>query len=282
MDYIETLRDGDDLIVNGVLHFCLDDILDCGQCFRWDKLSAGLWRGIAHGRCRTVRQENTSLRFYGVTQSEFDEVWYNYFDFGRNYGSIKQVLSKDPAMKRAVEFSPGMRVLRQEPWEALCSFILSQNNNIKRIRGIVSRLCESFGEPVDGGFAFPVPQKLAALSPDDLAPVRCGFRAAYVIDAAKKVTSGELDLPGLRTMPVDLASAELQKIHGVGPKVAACALLYGFARADVIPVDVWIKRALATFYPDGMPCGITEIVGLGQQYLFHYVRNNTESLEIFP
>lgn len=272
MDYIKAERQGVHLEVSGLRHFCLDDILDCGQCFRWGKLEPGYWRGTVRGRTRTLRQESGLLTFYDTGMDEFEEIWYDYFDFGRDYGEVKRRLAADGAMARAVEFTPGMRVLRQEPWEALCSFILSQNNNIKRIKGIVARLCETFGDDVGGGFAFPPPESLARLEPEDLSPLRCGFRAGYVLDAARRVSSGEIDFEELAVLPLSEAAAVLQTIRGVGPKVAACALLYGLGRTDSVPVDVWIGRAMTAFYPNGMPEDIADIAGLGQQYLFHYCR----------
>lgn len=280
MDYIKAEQIEENVIVSGVTSFCLDDILDCGQCFRWEKLSDGVWRGIVSGFCRTIRQERETLVFENTSLDEFDGVWYEYFDFGRDYSEVKRILSQDPAMRSAIEFTPGMRVLRQEPWEALCSFILSQNNNIKRIRGLVSRLCEHFGEKIDGGYAFPTAKTLAKLSADDLSPVRSGFRAGYVIAAAKAVDGG-LDLEQLKSLTLEEAGRELQKIRGVGPKVAACALLYGLGRADSVPVDVWINRALTAYYPNGIPREIEAVAGLGQQYLFHYVRNKQEALELY-
>lgn len=271
MDYIKAEQENNNVIVSGVRNFCLDDILDCGQCFRWEKLADGHWRGIAYGICRTVRQDGPALVFENASLAEFNSVWYDYFDLGRDYGEVKRVLSQDEAMCRAIEFTPGMRVLRQEPWEALCSFIMSQNNNIKRIRGLVSRLCQNFGEKIEGGYAFPPAKRLAGLTVEDLAPVRSGFRAGYVIAAAQAVESG-LQLEALRETPLPDAAHALMQVRGVGPKVAACALLYGLGRTDSIPVDVWIKRAISEYYPDGIPAEIASVAGLGQQYLFHYVR----------
>jgi N-glycosylase/DNA lyase len=273
LDYRDVQKDSRGVAVTGLRRFSLDEILGCGQCFRWDMREPGRWRGVARGLAREIEQEGESLKIIGADIAEFHEVWHGYFDFGRDYGELCAKLSKDPAMRRAVEFTPGMRVLRQEPWEALCTFIISQNNNIKRIKGIVARLCELFGEEIEGGHAFPAPEKLAALDEKALEPLRCGFRAGYILDAARKVSSGETDLGRIAALNAEEAALELQKIRGVGPKVAACALLYGFARADTIPVDVWIKRALAEFYPKGMPPELKEIQGLGQQYLFHYMRN---------
>lgn len=164
--------------------------------------------------------------------------------------------------------------MRQEPWEALCSFIISQNNNIKRIKGIVERLCQSFGEPIaDGVYNFPSYEVLARLSETDLAPLRCGFRARYIIDASRKVSSGEVNLERLKTCPIDEARQELIKITGVGAKVAECALLYGCGRIEGFPMDVWMKRAMTALFPDGLPECALPYAGIAQQYIFHYVRS---------
>ena len=280
MDYIKIEQSGENTVVTGVKNFCLDDILDSGQCFRWEKQAPGVWRGIVSKYARTVEQSGGALIFYGTTPREFDEVWYSYFDFGRDYGMVKEILSQDATMRRAIAYTPGMRVLNQEPWEALCSFILSQNNNIKRIRGLVGRLCEGFGEKIDGGFAFPAPNVLAKMAESDLAPVKSGFRAKYVLDAARKVASNEVQLEKIGGMSLDNAHKCLQTISGVGPKVSACALLYGFSRAECIPRDVWINRVMERFYPDGMPEELSGVAGLGQQYLFHTIRNSAEKLEL--
>lgn len=271
MDFAAASHDNGCTVLFGTRNFCLDDILDCGQAFRWTRLADGHWRGIVRGLCREIVQHGDVLRFEGVTEEEFNRVWLPYFDLDRDYGAVKEILCRNEAMRNAVLFAPGMRVLRQEPWEALCSFILSQNNNIARIRGLVERLCENFGEPVNGGFAFPSPERLAALPPDGLAPVRCGFRSRYILDAAAKVASGEINLEKLADMPAAQVEGALRSIVGVGPKVAACALLYGFSRTECVPVDVWIGRANREFFPEGLGV-FGEYAGLGQQYLFHYMR----------
>ena len=169
--------------------------------------------------------------------------------------------------------NPGIRVLRQEPFETLITFIISQNNNIKRITGIVERLCESFGEPLaGGGFAFPTAQRLAALSAEDLAPLRAGFRARYIIDGAQKVAGGQVDLEEISRLPADEGRARLTEIVGVGAKVADCVLLFGFGKWEVIPKDVWIKRIIAAYYPEGFPACMEKYGGIAQQYLFDYAR----------
>ena len=168
-------------------------------------------------------------------------------------------------MRQALDACPGIRILHQEPWEAICSFIISQNNHIPRIKGIIGRLCESFGEPLGSGdFAFPSPERLAVLDISALAPLRAGFRAGYLLDAAKKIATGEVSLEALSILPLEEARASLQKIRGVGPKVAECALLYGCGRMDAFPIDVWMKRVMAECYPQGLPACIQGYEGIAQ------------------
>lgn len=250
--------------------FDLAATLTCGQCFRWRENPDGSFTGTAAGRTLTVRPDDAGEAFS-------DPFWRGYFDLDLDYGAIRDGLSSlSPALAEAASYAPGIRILRQEPWEALCSFILSQNNNIPRIMGIVDRLCASFGDPLaDGGFSFPGPERLAALSPEDLAPLRCGFRARYVIDAARKVAGG-LDLEALRTAPLPEAREALQSIHGVGPKVAECALLYGLHRLDAFPLDVWMRRAMASLFPGCAPETFGPYAGIAQQYIFHYSRRHPE------
>ena len=181
-------------------------------------------------------------------------------------------------MAEAAAFAPGIRILRQEPWEALCSFIISQNNHIPRIKGIIERLCQRLGAEIPGTawHAFPTAERLAACSLEDLAPLRAGFRAKYLLDAARKVASGQVDLARVAAAPVEEGRRELQTIFGVGPKVAECALLYGFHKTECFPLDVWMKRAMATLLPGRRPEEFGENAGLAQQYLFHYSRMHPE------
>ena len=255
-----------------------DTTFDCGQCFRWERQEDGAWQGVAHNRILTVRRQGESILLEGTDSEEFEQIWKRYFDLDRDYSCIKELLCGDGVLEAAIGFAPGMRILRQEPWEALCSFIISQNNNIPRIKGIISRLCESFGDEIaPNRYSFPDAQRIAALSPDELAPLRCGFRAGYITDAAQKVASGAVDLDSLSTMPLDEARAMLKTIKGVGPKVADCALLFGCGRLDCFPVDVWIKRALEHFYPNGFPQEYMQFGGIAQQFLFHYARRCPQS-----
>ena len=254
-------------------NFNLDLTLDCGQCFRWSKLAPGEWEGVAYGRKLRISQRDDELTFHDTTPEEFERIWRGYFDLGRDYGKLIAHFRRNPPLRKALSFAPGIHVLRQEPFETLCSYILSQHNNIARIKGLVARLCENFGERRDGFFAFPSPEVLCELSPEDLAPVRSGFRAKYVIDAAKKVADGEVNLKALYTLPLDDAREMLMRINGVGRKVADCTLLYGFSREQCIPEDVWVKRILSQLYPEGFPKYLARWGGVAQITLFHYARN---------
>jgi len=278
MDYKNINVCGNTVILTGVQNFGMDDTLDCGQSFRWEKIADNKYEGIAFSRHLVVEMEKDKLMLHGSSLDDFNNIWCAYFDFDRDYGQLKKELSKDPVLAKAVKFAGGIRVLRQDSWEALCTFILSQNNNIPRIKGLVKRLCENFGEEIEGGFTFPEAKKLTGLTAEDLAPVRAGFRAKYILDAAEKVASGSINMSAVCELPVDEARAELMKILGVGPKVADCALLFGFNRIECMPADVWIKRALEMFYPCGFPTKYMPVAGLAQQYLYHYVRSCEDAM----
>ena len=177
-----------------------------------------------------------------------------------------------------MEYGRGIRILRQDSWEALCSFIISQCNNISRIKGIVERLCENFGDPISVGdkvyYTFPSAERLATLEPEKLACSRSGYRAEYIICAARAVVGGEIDLEALKKCDYKQAIKALRSIRGVGEKVANCVVLFGLWHMEAFPIDVWMKRALKeNFPPDFEPETLGEYAGLAQQYIFYYARN---------
>lgn len=244
----------------------------CGQCFRWDEDENGVWNGIVNNHRLSVKEDSGKIILYPCTKQEFESFWCYYFDLERDYDFVNRVLSRDKILSSATDYGKGIRILNQDPWEALCSFIISQNNNIPRIKGIVTRLCEAFGEKIEGGYTFPSAQTLSVLSVDDLAPLRCGFRAKYILDAAKKVALGEIDFEELRGMDSSSAREKLTTIYGVGEKVADCTLLFGLGHIDVCPKDVWIKRTLSVLYNGEFPECAKDYAGIAQQYLFYYAR----------
>ena len=262
------------LVFDKVSPLDLSLTLDCGQCFRWTENPDGSWHGVVGSKKVDAVCESGNLILTGDVSENDREMWSRYFDLRRDYSSLCERFCADKWLKKAVDAYPGIRVLHQEPWETLCSFIISQNNNIPRIKGIIDRLCHNFGEDLGGGdFAFPSAQTIAQKTPEDLAVLRAGFRVKYILDAAKKVSDGEIDLTEIENADIETARLELQKISGVGPKVAECALLYGFGRVDAFPVDVWVRRIMEELYPDGLPECTEGAQGIAQQYLFHWRRN---------
>ena len=220
-----------------------------------------------------IGQEGGAVTLYDTSIEDFEYLWKGYFDLDRDYNRILASYT-DESLVAACKAYPGIRILKQDEWEAICSFIISANNNIPRIKGIIERFCCEFGEKVGDGYTFPTAQRIAELTVEDLAPIRAGFRAKYIIDASQKIASKEVDIEKVKALPFDQAKAELLKIKGVGEKVAQCALLYGFGRVDAFPIDVWVKRILAELYPDGFPAEYRETQGIAQQYLFHWRRNS--------
>lgn len=266
------VKDGN-IIIKDIRNFTLSETLDCGQAFRWRETEDGAFEGVAFGKYLKLAADKEGIILYDTSEEDFLNIWKDYFDLDRDYGEIIEAISENEVLKAASGFAGGIRILRQDPWEALCSFIISQNNNIPRIKGIVERLCASFGEEIKEGFySFPTAEKIAALTLEDLAPLRSGFRAKYILDGAKRVASGEIDLDALKELALDEARQELMKIYGVGEKVADCTLLFGLSHIDAFPKDVWIKKAMAKLFDGSLPECAAPYAGIAQQYIFHYAR----------
>lgn len=259
--------DGNDILLRQS-DFALDDTLDCGQAFRWEKIAGNTYHGAFLNKQLTISCENGSdlFRLHDTSEQDFLNIWKDYFDLDTDYGEIKRRFSSDETLAKACAFAGGIRILRQDSWESLSSFIISQNNNIPRIKGIIGRLCEHYG-------GYPSAEMMRDETIDSLGYLRSGFRAKYLVDAVSKVLGGEIDLDAVRTLPLDEARNTLMTIKGVGPKVADCALLFGFYRVDAFPKDVWVKRVMSQWYPNGLPECTKGLEGIAQQYLFHYIRS---------
>lgn len=258
--------------------FSLSGTLLSGQCFRWSMNTDGALCGVAGSRAVTLRQQNGFIFVSGDGNDDAGKFWQDYFDFATDYSAIRRhSVEAEPRLRKAVERCGGVFILRQDPWEALCSFIISQNNNIPRIRTIIDRLCRRYGQPVcsaDGlpfAWTFPSPEAVASAAEDDLRALGLGYRCGYLPAAAADVLSGRFDSHALRTAPIDEARKALQAMKGVGPKVADCVLLFGLHRLDAFPRDVWIKRALAGEFRD-TPLLDSPYAGVAQQYIFEYIR----------
>lgn len=277
---MEVLTSSNSIVLKDITNFDLSQTLDCGQCFRWEKINE-TYHGVAFGKVVYITQKNNKIIFENVSKEEFQNIWIDYFDLNSNYSTIWDNINyKNSFLIDAYKYAPGIRILKQDPWETLCSFIISQNNNIPRIKKIISRLCTTFGEKIQNSneFSFPSAYTLSLLNEKELSPLKAGFRTKYILDAAKKVSSGEINLNSIFDMSHSIASETLMKIHGVGPKVSECVLLYGFHKLDAFPIDVWIKKVMDFYFPKCSHKVFGEYAGVAQQYLYYYSRMNAESL----
>ncbi|MBQ8965398.1 DNA glycosylase [Ruminococcus sp.] len=269
MDY---KTDGKDILLKQA-DFGLDDTLDCGQAFRWEKTAENTYSGAFLNKKLVISCENGSdlFRLHDTSEEDLLNVWADYFDLGTDYGELKKQFSEDETLSKACAYAGGIRILRQDKWEALSSFIISQNNNIPRIKGIIGRLCEHYG-------GYPDWKDMTEETAESLGFLRAGFRAKYLVDAVDKIKGGSIDLNKISEMEIDEARKTLMTIKGVGPKVAECALLFGFYRTEAFPKDVWVKRVMENWYPNGLPECVKGVEGIAQQYLFHYIR--TSGIEV--
>lgn len=274
---IEESKNG--IILKGVECLSLPLTLDCGEAFRWEEQEDGSWSGAAYGKYLNIKEENGNFILKDTSLEDFENVWRNYFDLDRDYAAICAKLKEDDLVRETIDEYYGIRILNQEPWEALVSFVISQQNNIKRIKGIIKRLCDTYGEKIcDGWHAFPTSKTLSKLSVEDFEAIGLGYRAKYVKKLADDVESGVIDLAAIKAMDLDDAKKTLLSIYGVGEKVANCALLFGFQFIRCFPVDVWMKRVLQ-YYPNGLPECFRGYEGIAQQYLFHWARNNLQAVK---
>lgn len=267
-----------------ITDFDPQQIFLCGQCFRWTEEEDGSFTGAAMGKIANIRyrKKEKELVVDCSSKEEFEQIWKPYLDLERDYGKIKEKLvQNDEVMKRAVAFGSGIRILKQDLWETILSFIISQNNNIPRIKGCIEKLSDLFGKEI-GEYrgkvwhALPEAEVLSKLSEADLEPVRLGYRAKYLISSAKTIK--EQGLPE--------NDEQLQSLCGIGPKVAGCVRLFGMGRYDAFPVDVWVARVMHRLYglEEKNRSGIArfagehfgELSGFAQQYLFYYARENVK------
>lgn len=280
---METIEQKNGVAFRGVSDISLADCLCCGQAFRWKPSGAGFF-GVALGRAVYTELLGNTLVLNGI-HIEDAAGFARYFDLERDYGAIKARYAHDIYLRQGMEYAPGLRVLRQPPFETLISFIISANNNVGRITGIIDTVCRRYGKPVGGGYDFPAPEALAGLTEDDLKACGAGYRARYIIGTARMVADG-FELDALAEEPFVEARKTLTALPGVGQKVADCVALYGLGFVESFPADVWMKRVLCGLYgyrgknDSDMRAFVDEKfgadAGIAQQYLFHYVRNHPE------
>ena len=263
-------------------------VFDCGQCFRWLREEDGSYTGVVQGRVINVKKENDLIIFDNTNKEDFENIWFDYFDLGRNYSEIKNELkAMDEYLEKATEFGQGIRILQQDGWEMLISFIISANNRIPMIQRAINNLSERYGKFIGEYrgkkyYAFPTPQELSQASVEDIRSCQTGFRDKYIKSVVDYVSENNEDVLSYRKLNTDECIKELVKFNGVGPKVADCIALFGMQKYDTFPVDVWVKRVMEEFYVEdnlSLPKirkfaleKFGDLSGFAQQYLFYYAR----------
>ncbi len=267
--------------------FNLTHTFECGQCFRWNRDGDGSYRGVAGGRAVRLRSDGGEIIAENCSREDYNGFWKTYLDMDRDYGEIKRAVSVNDVMKTAVEFGGGIRILRQEFFEALISYIISQNNSIPNIKRVVERLCAAYGKeiPFEGRtvYSFPDAETLASLDESDFRALGAGFRDRYISGAAKLAAEGAVSYEALSAMPTEEARRELMKIKGVGNKVCDCVLLFALGKFDLFPTDTWINQVMGeSFGTDGVKAAKSageslfgEYSGFAQQYLFYWKRQTS-------
>ncbi|MGO5067209.1 DNA-3-methyladenine glycosylase 2 family protein [Clostridium sporogenes] len=294
-NYIENCKNG--IVIKDVRNFELPHIFECGQCFRWYKEKENSYIGVAYGKVIEVEKVNNDVILYNATEEGFKDIWAEYFDLYRDYGEIKNILSKDDILAKSVKFGHGIRLLKQDPFEIIVSFIISANNRIPMIKRAIKNISEKWGNSVEykGNiyYSFPTVNQLKDATEEELKACGVGFRAKYIKDTVNKIYKNsikddsyekEYDMSWIKMQPDDLCHKMLQNYNGIGAKVADCAMLFSMGKYSAFPVDVWVKRAMQYFYlaPDVSLKKIRdfgrekfgELSGFAQQYLFYYAREN--------
>ena len=263
-------------------------VFECGQCFRWLREEDGSYTGVVQGKVINVKKENDLIIFDNTNKEDFENIWFDYFDLGRNYGEIKNQLKvMDEYLEKATEFGQGIRILQQDGWEMLISFIISANNRIPMIQRAINNLSERYGKFIGEYrgkkyYAFPTPEELSKVSVEDIRACQTGFRDKYIESVVDYVNENNEDVLSYRKLDTSECIKELVKFNGVGPKVADCIALFGMQKYDTFPVDVWVKRVMEEFYVEdnlSLPKirkfaldKFGDLAGFAQQYLFYYAR----------
>lgn len=271
-----------------VKDFNIEQTLECGQCFRFKKIGHMEYLVVAHNKLLRIKQMENKIQLYCELE-EYHAVWAHYFDLLKDYCSIKeQLVRKDDYLAEAIAYKPGIRILHQDPWETLISFIISQNKQIPHIKQLIEVLSNTYGDLIEcyqgqPYYSFPTPTQMEVACEEDFRQLKLGYRAGYICDAIQKVGMGEVNLELINQMTYEEALRCLMTIKGVGRKVADCILLFAYGRFEVFPIDVWIQRIIQAYYFENK-ASLKEIItfcshyfgqyaGLAQQYLFYYARD---------
>lgn len=286
-------------IIENQESFHLTHIFECGQCFRWSKEDDGSYTGIIKDAIINVKkdEDKNQIIFKGICSGDFKTIIDNYFDLSIDYREYKKALSNiDEYLKESIKFGEGIRILRQDLWECIISFIISANNNIPRIKKIIEKISMNYGEKIVWGdkeyYTFPTPEALSKASIEELRTMGLGFRDKRVYTTTKMILEKQVDLEHLEKINnSELIRNELLKLDGVGEKVADCVMLFSLKRIDVFPIDVWVRRVMNDLYihneneekvdkkelkklADEKFLGLS---GIAQQYLFYWKREEKKN-----
>lgn len=274
--------------LNNLSDFELVHIFECGQCFRWQKENDGSYTGVIKYGVVNIKKDDDKVVISGSFDANDKEKICDYFDLNSDYASIKRKLElNDENMKKAIEYGYGIRILNQDSWEMLISFIISAANNIPRISKTIENISRAYGQKITWNekdyYKFPTPKELSKATVEELRALNLGFRDKYVYNATKMVCAGEVNLEEIEKMNYKDAKKELMKIQGVGEKVADCILLFSMRKRGAFPVDTWIKKVMSQLYNESKDIKkisafaeskFGEYGGIAQQYLFYYMRSN--------
>lgn len=276
------------VILEGVTDFDPKHIFECGQCFRWKAEDDGSYTGVAKGRVINVLREGETIYLKNTNLNDFNDIWKEYFDLDTDYSKIKDKLrSMDEYLEKATEFGWGIRILRQDPWEMIISFIISSNNRIPMIQKAIANLSREYGTYIGkyngvDYYDFPTPEQLNKASIEEIRSCSTGFRDKYIKSTTEDVVTNNDNVYKYRDLDTEDCRKELLKFNGIGPKVCDCIALFGMQKYDTFPVDVWVKRVMQEFYvEDDMSLPkirkyaidkFGDLSGFAQQYLFYYAR----------
>lgn len=299
MDYKNVIYEDNKVILEGVKNFNIKQILECGQCFRWEKKAELNYIIIAYGRVIEVIQEDDKVTILNSNKEDFNNIWFEYFDLGRDYSKIKDELSKDEILKKSVDYGYGIRILNQEPFELVISFIISARNSIPSIKKTIKKISERWGKEIEYNgekfYTFPTAEMLKDATEDDIRETGASFRSKYIVDTVSNINKdldnidGVYNLERIASLSDDECHTALQEFKGVGAKVADCIMLFSMKKYSAFPVDVWVKRAMMYFYnaEEGSLNKIRifarnkfeDLSGFAQQYLFYYARENNIKID---
>lgn len=284
---LDIVEDKNKIIIRNLKDFEPKHIFECGQAFRWKVEEDGSYTTIAFKRLVNVKRKDKDIILSNTNIEEFNNIWYKYFDLARDYGEIKESLSKDPILKEATSYGHGIRILNQEAFETIISFIISANNQIPRIKRSIELISQHYGDKIeDSYYSFPTPEQLSKVGVEELKTIsRVGFRAERIIKTSEMIHKGEINLDSIFKVDRNTGKEILMTLPGVGPKVSDCILLFAFDKEDAFPVDVWVKRVMEYFYlkedtnikyiGDEGARLFGKLAGYAQQYLFYYAREES-------